>query len=150
MVRITRDTRLNNLNLRVQKGPTYVNFEPNFLWVDYESESEEELLSYLRDSEDFSPNPTLYETLALIFHAIQQTGGGLEFAGKAIRPITIEDCSGIKPLQDDTIVIYYGGFFRLGHLLKEFERKGPNPELFTPDSNRTEADEYIKAKEQRK
>ena len=46
MVRITRDTRLNNLNLRIQKGPTYVNFEPHFLWVDYEAESEEELLSY--------------------------------------------------------------------------------------------------------
>lgn len=45
MVRITRDTRLNNLNLRVQKGPTYINFDPHFLWVDYESESEEELLS---------------------------------------------------------------------------------------------------------
>lgn len=150
MKQITCDTRLNDLNLQAQKGPTYVRFDPHFLWVDYEAESEEELLYYLRSSEDFSPNPTLYETLALIFHAIQQTGGGLEFAGKELRPITIEDCGGIKPLQDDTIVIYYGALYHLGHLLKEFERKGPNPELFTPDSTHAEAEEYIRDKERRK
>ena len=147
---VTRNTRLNNLNLRVVQGPTYINFDPHFLWVGYESESEEEIISYLHSSEDFHPNPTLYEVLALIFHAIQQTGGYLELAGKMIRPITIEDCGGIKPLQDDTIVIYYGGFFHLGHLLKELERKGPNPELFTPDSSQAEADEYIRDKERRK
>lgn len=77
MKQITRDTRLNDLNLQAQKGPTYVRFDPHFLWVDYEAESEEELLYYLRNSEDFHPNPTLYEILALIFHAIQQTGGTL-------------------------------------------------------------------------
>lgn len=67
-----------------------------------------------------------------------------------IRPITIEDCGGIKPLQDDTIVIYYGSFFHLGHLLKELECKGPIPKLFTPDSTHAEAEEYIRDKERRK
>lgn len=150
MKQVTRDTRLNDLNLRAQKGPTYVRFEPRFIWIDYEAETEEELLNYLRSSEDFSPNPTLYEILALIFHAIQQTGGCLELAGKTLRPITIEDCGGTKPLRDDTIVLYYGGFYHLSHLLKELERKGPNPELFRPDSTNAEADEYIKDKERRK
>lgn len=148
---VTRNTRLNNLNLRVERGPTYIRFDPHFLWVDYEAESEKEIYYYLRNTDwAFNPNPTLYEILALIFHAIQQVGGGLELAGKEIRPITIEDCGANKPLQDDTIVMYCGGFFHLGHLMKELERKGPNPELFTPDSTQAEADEYIRDKERRK
>ena len=151
MKQITRDTRLNDLNMEVTIPPTYIRFDPHFLWVDYESESEEEIYYYLRNTDlAFTPNPTLYEILALIFHAIQQTGGYLELAGKMIRPITIEDCGGTKPLRDDTMVMYYGGFYHLGHLLKELERKGPNPELFTPDSTNAEADEYIRDKEHRK
>lgn len=144
---ITGDTRLSSIttvsSYNEQTGTAYLYLEPLFVWEDYQAESVNELIDWLRDPEFFSNDPTLYEALALIFHAIQQLGGSLRFLGRVIYVLSLRDCGGLIPLQDDTIVIYNGAFFRLGHLLQEYNRKGANPELFEPNVSSDEAKEYV-------
>jgi hypothetical protein len=141
------DTRMSELNLLVSDIPleskTYASFAPHFLWIDYQAESSDEIFTYLLESEEFGDNPTLYETLALIFHSLQQLGGSLTLSDHELRAVTLRDCGGLTPLQDDTIVAYNGGFYRLGHLLQEYNLKGDNPDVFEPDVSEDEVKDYV-------
>lgn len=143
---ITGQTRLDDMMtssfFKAQTGTASLYFTQHFVWIDFQAESCDELIDYLKDPEFFSDNPTLYEAIALIFHSIQQLGGSLKFLGRELGAISLADCSGGIPLQDDTIVYYNGGFFTLGHLLKEYADKGANPDLFKPDVTKEQADTY--------
>lgn len=144
---ITGDTRLSSIKTvstyNEQTGMAYLHIEPLFVWKDYQAESVNELIEWLQDPEFFSADPTLYEVLALIFHAIQQLDGSLKLLGHELCACSLRDCGGLVPLQDDTIVCYNGGFYRLGHLLQEYNRKGANPELFEPNVSSDEVKEYV-------
>lgn len=146
---ITGDTHLLSLPVTTfysnHTGTAYLYLAQHFVWKDYQAESGNELFDFLTDPEFFSSNPTVYEAIALIFHSIQQLGGSLKFLGYELRTISLSDCSGGIPLQDETIVFYNGGFFTLGHLLKEYADKGANPDLFKPDVTKEQADTYTAA-----
>lgn len=143
---ITGETRLDDMMMssffKAQTGTASLYFTQHFVWIDYQAESCDELIEWLKDPENFSDNPTLYEAVALIFHSIQQLGGSLKFLGRELGAISLKDCGGMIPLEDDTIVSYNGGFFTLGHLLKEYADKGANPDLFKPDVTEAEAEAY--------
>lgn len=148
-IQITGQTRLDDMMassfFNAQTGTASLYFTQHFVWIDFQAESCDELIDYLKDPEFFSDNPTLYEAIALIFHSIQQLGGSLKFLGRELGAISLSDCSGGIPLQDDTIVSYNGGCFTLGYLLKEYADKGANPDLFKPNVTEEESEAYTAA-----
>lgn len=147
------DKHLDELNVAIshfsneEREYTIVQFDPHFTWIDYSIMSEEEVYEYFRS---FSPNPSLYEILALIFQSIKEVGGDFYFVGRHLRYITIEDWENMKPLQHHTVVNFDGDFYHLSHLLMEWKRKPCQPDSFVPDVTLDEAHEYVKDEERRR